>query len=181
MRRFEWKSEPPAECPFPQSESLSRIIFTGQSSDYYVADTWYPSWADDGNLYSGYTDGMVDSIFSCSDAAALSTIPATKNYPTASTGNGVLIGNDPFNLQIQHLMVDVTRQAGWSIMASGIMEPIVSGLTGRQKWDPWFIIGLTWDHLSVSGFQRIMGEHGPIVHTLQRLLCSTKTACAGIR
>lgn len=41
MRRFEWKSEPPAECPFPQSESLSRIIFTGQSSDYYVADTWY--------------------------------------------------------------------------------------------------------------------------------------------
>ena len=111
MRRFEWKSEPPAECPFPQSESLSRIIFTGQSSDYYVADTWYPSWADDGNLYSGYTDGMVDSIFSCSDAAALSTIPATKNYPTASTGNGVLIGNDPLHLQIRSLGVQFANPA----------------------------------------------------------------------
>ena len=65
---FVWKSEPPADCPFPQSRDLTGIEFLGVHSDYRFADTWYPSWAADGNLYSPWTDGQVHGEGSSSDA-----------------------------------------------------------------------------------------------------------------
>ncbi len=54
---FIWPSQPPADCPFEPSKDIVGIAFTGVHSDYHVADTWYPSWASDGNLYSPWTDG----------------------------------------------------------------------------------------------------------------------------
>jgi hypothetical protein len=54
---FLWKSEPPADCPFEPSSEITGIEFLGIHSDYRFADTWYPSWAADGNLYSPWTDG----------------------------------------------------------------------------------------------------------------------------
>jgi hypothetical protein len=54
---FTWKSEPPADCPFDSSSEITGIEFLGVHSDYRFADTWYPSWAADGNLYSPWTDG----------------------------------------------------------------------------------------------------------------------------
>ena len=47
-----WRSEPPTDCPFKPSASLTGIEFTGRHSDYRCGDTFYPSWASDGNLYS---------------------------------------------------------------------------------------------------------------------------------
>jgi len=47
-----WPSSPPPDCPFEPSEDIVAIRFTGVHSDYRVADTWYPTWAADGNLYS---------------------------------------------------------------------------------------------------------------------------------
>ena len=32
------------------------VYFTGKHSDYYCGDTFYPSWATDGNLYSPWTE-----------------------------------------------------------------------------------------------------------------------------
>ncbi|MGB2864937.1 MAG: hypothetical protein WBC05_16540, partial [Sedimentisphaerales bacterium] len=52
-----WPSEPPEDIPFEQSKELAGILFTGVHSDYRAADTWYPSWASDDNLYSPWTDG----------------------------------------------------------------------------------------------------------------------------
>ena len=52
FKPFVWPSQPPADCPFEQSRDIVGIAFTGVHSDYHVADTWYPSWASDGNLYS---------------------------------------------------------------------------------------------------------------------------------
>ena len=49
-----WPSEPPEDIPFEQSKELVGILFTGAHSDYRLADTWYPSWASDDNLYSPY-------------------------------------------------------------------------------------------------------------------------------
>jgi hypothetical protein len=63
---FIGKSEPPVDMPFEQSQQFCVIEFTGKSSDYRVADTWYPSWASDGNLYSPYTDGVTDGVRSYS-------------------------------------------------------------------------------------------------------------------
>ena len=42
---FVWSSDPPEDCPFEQSDDIPGILFTGKSSDYRVADTWYFSWA----------------------------------------------------------------------------------------------------------------------------------------
>lgn len=54
-----WKSEPPPGCPFEPSREIKGLAFTGRYANYTDADTWYPSWADDGNMYSGWTDGEI--------------------------------------------------------------------------------------------------------------------------
>ena len=86
-----WPSEPPENIPFEQSKELVGILFTGKHSDYRVADTWYPSWASDDNLYSPWTDGTTDGIKSSSGG------------PNATTGQAIMIGDDPLNLKIKAL------------------------------------------------------------------------------
>jgi len=88
---FIWPSQPPSDIPFKQSEELVGILFTGVHSDYRVADTWYPSWASDGNLYSPWTDGQTDGVGSSSGGRE------------ATTGQAVMVGNDPLNLRIKAL------------------------------------------------------------------------------
>lgn len=85
-----WPSEPPKDCPFEPSKSLSGVFFTGRHSDYHCGDTWYPSWASDGNLYSPWTDGNTDGVGSGSGGEQ------------AVTGQGVLIGDDPLRLTIKN-------------------------------------------------------------------------------
>ncbi len=85
---FLWPNQTPGECPFEQSEEITGIYFTGRNSDYYCGDTFYPTWADDDNLYSPFTDGSVDGVGSGS------------GYPTQTTGNAVMIGDDPQYLTI---------------------------------------------------------------------------------
>ena len=48
-------SAPPKDCTVPQSKLFNAIAFTGRYKTYTTADTWYPSWASDGNLYSPCT------------------------------------------------------------------------------------------------------------------------------
>ena len=88
---FIWASQPPSDIPFRQSEELVGILFTGVHSDYRVADTWYPSWASDGNLYSPWTDGQTDGVESSSGGR------------NATTGQAVMVGDDPLNLRIKAL------------------------------------------------------------------------------
>ena len=94
-----WPSAPPAGCPFPPSPSLSGIAFTGRHSDYNVADTWYPSWASDGRLYSPWTDGACPRL----DGSRESSNSALG--VRAQTGQAVLEGDDPLNLKIYSLGV----------------------------------------------------------------------------
>jgi hypothetical protein len=88
---FIWKSEVPEDSPFEQSETLTGVYFTGRYSDYYVGDTFYPSWASDGNLYSPWTDGKTDGVTSWSVGGA-----------RARTGHAVMKGDDPLNLIIKN-------------------------------------------------------------------------------
>ncbi|MEI6680272.1 MAG: alpha-L-fucosidase, partial [Mariniphaga sp.] len=83
-----WRSEQPADCPFPQSESIGSVLFTGRHAEYTSADTWYPSWASDGNLYSPWTDGNVNGLGVFSGG------------PNAATGNATITGDDPLNLKV---------------------------------------------------------------------------------
>ncbi len=52
-----WETGAPSDIPFESSDELVEIGFTGRYKNYTTADTWYPTWAEDGNLYSPYTDG----------------------------------------------------------------------------------------------------------------------------
>ena len=88
---FAWESKIPADCPFQKSASLTGVFFTGRHSDYRCGDTWYPSWASDGNMYSPWTDGKTDGI-PCSSGSG----------QNAETGHAVMIGDDPLSLTIRN-------------------------------------------------------------------------------
>ena len=95
-KSFIWKAEIPADCPFKQSESLKGIRLSGYKSGFHVADTWYPSWAEDDRLYSPYTDGgcpRLDGSWETSNSAG----------ENATTGQAVIEGNDPMNLTVYSL------------------------------------------------------------------------------
>ena len=83
-----WPSQPPPACPFPQSEMMVGVAFTGRHADYTGADTWYPSWAADGNLYSPWTDGSVNGL------------GVSSGGENAATGHATILGNDPLKLVV---------------------------------------------------------------------------------
>ncbi|WP_148216318.1 DUF4185 domain-containing protein [Coraliomargarita akajimensis] len=93
---FVWRSPSPIpeDCPFEQSPMANRIYFTGKFSNYWVGDTFYPSWASDGNLYSPFTDGSVEGVISRSYKQA--------NGKEATTGHAVMRGDDPLKLDIRN-------------------------------------------------------------------------------
>jgi hypothetical protein len=83
-----WPSQPPAGCPFPASDTLVGIAFTGRHAAYTGADTWYASWAADGRLYSPWTDGNVNGL------------GASSGGEKATTGHATVLGDDPLHLVI---------------------------------------------------------------------------------
>lgn len=83
-----WPGRTPADCPFPKSESIVGLAFTGRHAEYTGADTWYPSWAADGNLYSPWTDGNVHGLGSSSGGEG------------ATTGHATILGGNPMSLVI---------------------------------------------------------------------------------
>jgi hypothetical protein len=99
MIRFEpftWESEPPADCPFEPSEDITGIRFKGVSSNYWLADTWYFSWATDDRLYSPYTDGHVPRLDGGMDHSKSWEAPFV-------TGQAVAEGDNPVDLKIYSL------------------------------------------------------------------------------
>jgi len=88
-----WPSQPPADCPFKASESFSGLEFSGRHAEYAGADTWYPSWAADGNLYSPWTDGKVYGVKSASYSNEF------------TTGQAKITGDDPMKLEISDYTV----------------------------------------------------------------------------
>jgi hypothetical protein len=88
-----WPSEPPASSPFQQSKDITGICFTGKYNNFDVGDTWYPSWASNGNMYSPWTDGGVNHV------SSLSFVLLPK-YKQATTGYATIIGDDPMHLQL---------------------------------------------------------------------------------
>ena len=83
-----WPLQTPKDCPFIPSPTLTGIHFTGRHAEYVNADTWYPSWASDGNLYSPWTDGNVNGLKSGSSGKE------------GTTGHATILGDDPLKLQV---------------------------------------------------------------------------------
>jgi len=93
FKPFIWKSEKPLNCPFEQSKEITGIKFLGFKSGFWVADTWYPTWADDDRLYSPYTDGGCPRLDGSRD-------DSNSNGENATTGQAVIEGDDPLNLRV---------------------------------------------------------------------------------
>jgi alpha-L-fucosidase len=70
------------------SPDITGVAFTGRHAEYTGADTWYPSWASDGKLYSPFTDGTVGPVSVSSGGRA------------AATGHAVIEGDDPLHLKV---------------------------------------------------------------------------------
>ena len=87
-----WKSEIPADCPIMQSknfEGFELLRFKNYLDQKVNCDTWYPSWASDGNMYSPWTDGRIGDLRSNSEGEK------------AATGYATIVGDDPMNLVIK--------------------------------------------------------------------------------
>jgi uncharacterized membrane protein YgcG len=91
----QWPSTPPAGCPFPPSTLVPGILFNRFASQHF-ADTFYPSWAADGALYSPWMDGILltpgftQEVIGAANAV---TVPAR-------TGWCKILGDDPTNLDV---------------------------------------------------------------------------------
>ena len=86
-----WPSQPPAGCPFSPSKSIRGLVFTGRQASYTNADTWYPSWASDGAMYSPWTDGEVNGVKNASGGQK------------ATTSCAKITGDDPLHLTVTYI------------------------------------------------------------------------------
>lgn len=123
IRPFRWPSTIPEGCPFPLSEQYAGVEFTGRYRNYSNADTWYPTWAEDGNLYSPWTDGYLldngdkyvhflrDGEFAKPDDPKFprdcypcnSVNNEGAGRPKAATAQAKIVGDDPLNLRVVNL------------------------------------------------------------------------------
>jgi len=87
-----WKSEPPANCPFMSSSEITGIAFTRRYVSYTDADTFYPYWASEDNMYCGWIDGEI-GLESCQSGGG----------ERAKTGIVKIEGDDPMNLEVTSL------------------------------------------------------------------------------
>lgn len=93
--------------PFRDSPFIPGLSFTGRHRNYTNADTWYPSWAEDDNLYSPWTDGYILKTDSYE--------PFDQSHPgypcnsldfmgrKAATAQARIIGDDPLDLTVENL------------------------------------------------------------------------------
>jgi len=112
-----WPSEPPEDCPFEQSTEIVGVALTKDYRHYTlengnsIADTWYPSWASNDTLYSPWTDGCCPRLDGTWDRSQSGHIDYNKEivYNTgklplqATTGQAVIVGDDPLNMHIYSL------------------------------------------------------------------------------
>ncbi|MEM1109891.1 MAG: hypothetical protein AAGH99_14500 [Planctomycetota bacterium] len=80
---------PGSDAP-DRSTDFSGIEFTGRFANYTKGDTWYPSWASDGNLYSPWTDGSVGQ-----------TVSKGWTGKSATWGYATITGDDPLDLRVK--------------------------------------------------------------------------------
>ena len=98
----------PGAIPFPRSEDLVGWSFKSGCNPGYgagrvsrtaaSADTFYPTWAADGDLYTGFTDGNVrDDVTGATVNARSEGSPPLYGV---THGQARITGDDPFNLTI---------------------------------------------------------------------------------
>jgi hypothetical protein len=130
----------PAGAPMVSS-NFSGVAFTGRYANYTKADTWYPSWASDGNLYSPWTDGSIGKTYAWSNQGE-----------NADTGYAKISGDDPLNLKVSNWGVRVAsalpfqgRYPCGSLVHNGVWYYGTYGLDQPEKSVRgkfgWYVLG----------------------------------------
>jgi hypothetical protein len=159
-----WPNRVPASCPLPRSSHYTGIEFTGRHREYTRADTWYPSWASDGNLYSPWTDGSIGNERCGSGSGA-----------KARTGQARIVGGDPLDLKVVSLGTHAGsalpyggRYPCGSLVHDGVWYHGSYCLDRRKG--PWDVMGpfvgfrisgdygRTWTPCPLSGHAPLFGE-----------------------
>lgn len=123
--------------PSPPSETLKGVRFTERHQAYRGGDTWYPCWADDGNLSSPWTDGGLAGMVS-----------GSSHGEQAKTGHAVMIGDDPMNLELRNTSPPKVASAlpyqgrcpGGSLMHNGIWYYGTCCLEADKITGPWHMV-----------------------------------------
>ena len=79
--------------PFSPIAFIQRDFLTGNYTNYKNADTFYPSWASDGNLYCPWADGFIDE----------DECHSYLRDGVTQTGQIKIVGEDLFQLQLINL------------------------------------------------------------------------------
>ncbi|HEV8246519.1 MAG TPA: hypothetical protein VGP93_12155 [Polyangiaceae bacterium] len=80
-----WPNPIPSGGPDVSTDFVD-AVFTGRHIEYTQSDTWYPSWAADGDLYTNFADGNVNGV-------GIGSIG-----DNANTGRVKITGDDPLSL-----------------------------------------------------------------------------------
>jgi len=117
---YEWPDAQPENCPFAESKEITKVRFTGRFANYTGADTWFPMWAPDGNCYSGYTDGRIDSYVCVSHYATMKPQYEDANH---HTGQAALSVGSGFGRWSSSLPADQPAAAADSAAETGCSTP----------------------------------------------------------
>ena len=131
----------PAGAP-TASTNFDSLVFTGRYANYTKADTWYPSCAADGHLYSPWTDGTIGKM----------NFVWSARGKDAETGYAKIAGDDPLNLTVSDWGIRVAsalpfqgRYPCGSLMYNGVWY---YGTYGLDQSDPtikakfgWYVLG----------------------------------------
>ena len=179
FKPFEWNSEPPADCPFERSVSITGVKFLGIKSGFHFGDTWYPTWAEDGRLYSPWTDG------SCWRTDGSMENSNSGDTDHATTGQAVIEGEDPLNLSVHSLGLSQASSLPYhgrypcgSLIYNGVwyygtycLDPAGSSKYGNMTYNwPWmgpFVgfrystdYGRKWNDCPLTPSKPLFGESG---------------------
>ncbi len=184
---FEWASTPPEGTPLSPSETFRRVVFTGRYRNYTNADTWYPSWAADGHLYSPWTDGYIldPQVYTPFQDAHPGYATNSLDFMgrRAATAQARIEGDDPMELAIYNLEPRIEaspapyggRYPAGTLVHDGVWYYGTYALTnnptsdcrgvGWTEFGPFvgFRIsmdgGLTWTETPHSGDRPLFGEN----------------------
>jgi len=187
MTYTNWPSTPPPDCPFEPSEAIRGLAFTGRYRNYTHADTWYPSWASDDNLYSPWTDGyFADELPPQGfDVQRMDCSSDSRNAVNrerggkSGTGSARIVGDDPLNLTVENLGVHYAmahpyggRYPCGSLVYNGVWYYGTYSLDETDRGLNWDILGpfigfrtsydygKTWQECPHSPDKPIFGESG---------------------
>ena len=108
----------PGTMPYPPSKDLVSWEYKSGCNPGYgsgsvkgaSADTFFPTWAADGALYTGFTDGHVHDDITHTSTSANSEGSAPRY--TVTHGQAAIMGDDPFALNFTKVR-SFNNQSGW--------------------------------------------------------------------